>query len=207
MPPFPPVPGGPGAPKKPRPAWLIPALIGGGAVLLVIVLIAGIAIVKSVGGGGDTGSPGATVKAYFAALQAGDAKKALSYGKEAPASTELLTDDVLRKQRELAPIKDLKIVSETDGYMGSVHLTVTIGAVSTATEAWTLGDIGVGLMAWLNIIGILVLQNAAFTALRDFERQQKMGIDPQFDPTPLGIVNATFWEERAASRRADPVDA
>ncbi|MGC5023788.1 hypothetical protein ACLQ3K_03455 [Tsukamurella sp. DT100] len=136
VPPFPPAPGapgapgGPGAPKKPRPAWLIPALIGGGAIALVIVLIAGIAIAKSVGGGGDTGSPGATVKAYFAALQAGDAKKALSYGKEGPASTELLTDEMLRKQRELAPIKDVKIVSETDGFMGSVHLTVTIGEVS-----------------------------------------------------------------------------
>ncbi|KXO99124.1 DUF4878 domain-containing protein [Tsukamurella pseudospumae] len=128
---FPPA---PGAPKKPRPGWLIPALIGGGAVLLVIVLIAGIAIVKSVGGGGDTGSPGATVKAYFAALQAGDAKKALSYGKEAPASTELLTDEVLRKQRDLAPIKDLKIVSESGGYMGTVHLTVTIGQVSYDEE-------------------------------------------------------------------------
>lgn len=88
-----------------------------------------------------------------------------------------------------------------------ILVSVTIGAVSTAEDAWAMGDLGVGLMAWLNIIGILVLQNAAFTALRDFERQQKMGIDPQFDPTPLGIVNATFWEERAASRRADPVDA
>lgn len=127
MPAFPPA---PGAPKKPRPAWLIPALIGGGAVVLVIALIAGIAIVKSVGGGGDTSSPGGTVKAYFAALQAGDAKKALSYGKEAPASTELLTDEVLRKQRDLAPIKDLKIVSESGGFMGSVHLTVNIGDVA-----------------------------------------------------------------------------
>ncbi|WP_248489031.1 hypothetical protein [Tsukamurella sp. PLM1] len=128
--------GGPGpqGPTKPRPAWLIPALIGGAAVLLVIVLIAGIALVKSVGGSGDSGSPGATVKAYFAALQAGDAKKALSYGKEAPASTELLTDEILRKQRDLAPIKDLKIVSETGGYMGQVHLTVTIGEVAYDEE-------------------------------------------------------------------------
>ncbi|MBS4104720.1 alanine:cation symporter family protein, partial [Tsukamurella paurometabola] len=85
--------------------------------------------------------------------------------------------------------------------------SVAIGAVSTAKDAWAMGDLGVGLMAWLNIIGILVLQNAAFTALRDFERQQKLGVDPQFDPTPLGIVGATFWEERAADRRANPVDA
>lgn len=147
---FPPAPGGP---KKPRPAWLLPALIGGGAVVLVIALIAGIAIVKSIGGGGETGSPGATVKAYFAALQAGDAKKALSYGKEAPASTELLTDEVLRKQRDLAPIKDLTIVSETTGYSGTVHLTVTIGEVAydeelnleKVGEAWKLTNAAVQL--------------------------------------------------------------
>lgn len=136
---------GPGAPKKPRPNWLIPALIGGAAVVLVIVLIAGIAIVRSVGGGGggDSSSPGDTVKAYFAALQAGEAKKALSYGKEAPGSSDLLTDEILRKQRDLAPIKDLKIVSETAGYTGSVHLTVTIGDVAY-DEQLNLEKVGEG---------------------------------------------------------------
>lgn len=137
-PPFPP---SPGAPKKPRPGWLIPALIGGGAVLLVIVLIAGVAVVKSIGGGGGAGSPGGTVKAYFAALQARDAAKALSYGKEAPASTELLTDEILRKQRDLAPIKDLTIVSESAGFAGTVHLTVTIGEVAYDEEL-TLEKVG-----------------------------------------------------------------
>lgn len=34
-----------------------------------------------------------------------------------------------------------------------ILVSVVIGAVSTAAEAWVLGDIGVGLMAWLNIIG------------------------------------------------------
>lgn len=127
---------GPGlapAPKSPRPSWLLPTILGGGAVLLVIVLIAGVAIVRSLGGGSSEG-PGATVKAYFAALQAGDAKKALSYGKEAPASTELLTDELLKKQTQIAPIKDLKIVSETDSYLGQVHLTVTIGDVAYDEE-------------------------------------------------------------------------
>ncbi len=68
------------------------------------------------------------------------------------------------------------------------------GCVSTASDAWTLGDIGVGLMAWLNIIGILVLQQPAFAALRDYERQKKQGLDPVFDPHALGITGATFWE-------------
>jgi AGCS family alanine or glycine:cation symporter len=71
---------------------------------------------------------------------------------------------------------------------------VVQGAVSTATEAWTLGDIGVGLMAWLNIIGILILQQPAYKCLRDYERQKKAGLDPAFDPIALGIKGATFWE-------------
>ncbi|MDP0399076.1 hypothetical protein [Tsukamurella strandjordii] len=131
MPPQYPMPG-PAAPKAPRPRWLLPSLLGGGAVLLVIILIAGVAIVRSAGGSSD--SPGDTVKAYFAALQAGDAKKALSYGKEAPATTDLLTDEVLRKQTALAPIKDVTIVSSSADTFGKVHLTVTIGEVAYDEE-------------------------------------------------------------------------
>ncbi|WP_349829343.1 alanine/glycine:cation symporter family protein [Brevibacterium litoralis] len=67
------------------------------------------------------------------------------------------------------------------------------GATTTATEAWALGDIGVGLMAWFNILGILVLQVPALKALRDYERQKKSGLDPRFDPATLGIRNADFW--------------
>lgn len=74
--------------------------------------------------------------------------------------------------------------------------SVVSGAVSTATDAWTLGDIGVGLMAWLNIIGIIILQQPAYKALRDYEQQKKQGLDPIFDPIPLGIVGAKFWETR-----------
>ncbi|GAB10470.1 sodium/amino acid symporter [Gordonia araii NBRC 100433] len=72
--------------------------------------------------------------------------------------------------------------------------SVLFGAVSTAKDAWALGDIGVGTMAWLNLIGILILQRPAFKALRDYEEQRKRGIDPVFDPRKLGIVGATFWE-------------
>ena len=77
-----------------------------------------------------------------------------------------------------------------------VLVSVAIGAVSTASEAWTLGDIGVGLMAWLNIVGIIILQQPAYKALRDYEKQKKEGVDPIFDPLALGIPGATFWETR-----------
>ncbi|MGB3353803.1 MAG: alanine/glycine:cation symporter family protein [Mycobacterium sp.] len=75
-----------------------------------------------------------------------------------------------------------------------ILVSVTIGAVSSASEAWTLGDIGVGLMAWLNIVGIIILQQPAYKALWDYEKQKKQGLDPTFDPVALGIVGATFWE-------------
>lgn len=84
-----------------------------------------------------------------------------------------------------------------------ILVSVVVGAVSTASEAWTLGDIGVGLMAWLNIIGILILQQPAYKALRDYERQKKSGLDPVFDPKALNIVGATFWESYEPSSRKD----
>ena len=33
----------------------------------------------------------------------------------------------------------------------------------------------------------------ALIALRDYERQKKLGVDPVFDPDALGIRNADFW--------------
>ncbi|WP_449284165.1 alanine/glycine:cation symporter family protein [Luteimonas qiangzhengi] len=77
---------------------------------------------------------------------------------------------------------------------------VTFGCVRTAGMAWTLGDIGVGLMAWLNLIAILILQKPALVALRDYEVQKKMGLDPTFDPLKLEIRNADFWVGKAAGK-------
>ena len=72
---------------------------------------------------------------------------------------------------------------------------VTFGTLRSAGAAWALGDIGVGLMAWLNIIAILILQKPALAALRDYEARKKAGKDPQFDPEALGIRNAGFWNK------------
>ncbi|MGV0852942.1 alanine/glycine:cation symporter family protein [Mycolicibacterium phlei] len=96
---------------------------------------------------------------------------------------------------------DMPVIRGTVGSNATMALqalilvSVVIGAVSTATEAWVLGDIGVGLMAWLNIIGIIILQKPAYQALWDYEKQKKAGLDPVFDPRALDIVGATFWED------------
>ncbi|GAB83387.1 alanine/glycine:cation symporter family protein [Gordonia rubripertincta] len=94
----------------------------------------------------------------------------------------------------LRPLRSTLGANLTLLLQAAILISVAYGAVSTAEDAWTLGDIGVGLMAWLNILGILILQQPAFKALRDYERQKKQGKDPIFDPVALGIVGATFWE-------------
>ena len=78
---------------------------------------------------------------------------------------------------------------------------VTYGSVKTAGAAWDLGDVGVGIMAWLNIVAILILQRPALLALKDYEAQKKAGKDPVFDPDALGIKNASFWQQRVADSR------
>jgi AGCS family alanine or glycine:cation symporter len=79
--------------------------------------------------------------------------------------------------------------------MGSVFY----GSVRTASLAWGLGDIGVGLMAWTNIVGILLLfivGQPALRALKDYEAQRKAGVETYtFDPEALGIKNADFWKK------------
>ncbi len=72
--------------------------------------------------------------------------------------------------------------------------SVLYGAVTSGGTAWGLGDIGVGIMAWLNIIAILILQKKAFITLKDYEKQKKEGKDPVFNPTKLGIKNTTEWD-------------
>ena len=78
-----------------------------------------------------------------------------------------------------------------------IILAVVYGTVRSASTAWALGDIGVGLMAWLNIVAILILQKPALLALRDYEAQKKAGKEPGFDPEALGIRNALFWQRPA----------
>ena len=73
---------------------------------------------------------------------------------------------------------------------------VFFGSLYEAKAMWDLGDIGVGTMAWLNIISILLLSRKAFKALKSYERQKKEDKDPIFNPKELGIEGAEFWESR-----------
>ncbi|MEH7180367.1 alanine/glycine:cation symporter family protein [Neobacillus vireti] len=102
------------------------------------------------------------------------------------------------KQRKLA-MTILKLI-----LLGSVFY----GSVRTAETAWAMGDIGLGIMVWLNLIAILLLFKPANIALKDYEEQLKQGKDPEFNSTALGIKNAEFWangykkEEKDEEKRA-----
>ncbi|MEO4048637.1 alanine/glycine:cation symporter family protein [Pseudomonas sp. CAU 1711] len=76
--------------------------------------------------------------------------------------------------------------------LGIIAATV-YGTVRSATLAWDLGDLGVGLMAWLNIIAIVLMHKIAYVCLKDYEAQKKEGKDPVFHPEKLGIKNADYW--------------
>ena len=73
---------------------------------------------------------------------------------------------------------------------------VFFGSLYEAKAMWDLGDIGVGAMAWVNIIAILLLSPKAFKALKSYERQKKEGKEPKFDPKEIGAKGADFWEEK-----------
>ena len=51
-------------------------------------------------------------------------------------------------------------------------LMTVFGALKEANVIWQLGDIGVGITAWINVIALLLLCPQAIKALREFEKTQ-----------------------------------
>lgn len=77
-----------------------------------------------------------------------------------------------------------------------VIASAVFGAIKAADLAWAMGDLGVGLMAWCNVIAIWILHKPAVKALRDYERQKKekgSGRYAVYHPDPKELPNATFW--------------
>jgi AGCS family alanine or glycine:cation symporter len=74
--------------------------------------------------------------------------------------------------------------------LGAAYFTAT----NKMTLAWDMADIGVGLMAWLNLIAILLLQAVALKAFNNYEDQLKSGVNqPVFNPDKLKIKNTKEW--------------
>ncbi len=69
------------------------------------------------------------------------------------------------------------------------------GAVRETNVIWQLGDIGVGLLAWINVIALLILCPKAIRALKDYESRLKAGEkNPEYHPSDIG-PDPGVWEE------------
>ncbi|MFB1298705.1 hypothetical protein ACAG24_024655 [Mycobacterium sp. pW049] len=137
-PPGPPT--GYGPPVRRRNNALIAGIAGGALALVVIVVVAFTLSSRGEGAGGasagPSGSPAEVVTAYLEALRDGDAEKALSYSKAEPASTDFLTDAVLRKQNAEMPISDIRILDRDEGRpnFGFSTLKVAVNFGDTISE-------------------------------------------------------------------------
>jgi AGCS family alanine or glycine:cation symporter len=61
--------------------------------------------------------------------------------------------------------------------------------------AWFWGDLGVGAMAWINIIALIFLHNKGLILLKDYEKQAKAGKDPIFNPADYpNWENVDIWK-------------
>lgn len=74
----------------------------------------------------ETSVAAQTAISYLEALSRGDAQKALSYSRKAPADTTLLTDEILGKQIAKWPISDIRIVEMKGDEKTSAKLYMTV---------------------------------------------------------------------------------
>ncbi|GAA5069236.1 alanine:cation symporter family protein [Nocardia callitridis] len=73
---------------------------------------------------------------------------------------------------------------------------VFVGSVVNAELLWAAGDIGLGLIAWVNLVCLVSLFPLVRKVYQDYERQRTLGYDPIFDPKALGIEGTDFWERQ-----------
>lgn len=73
-------------------------------------------------------------------------------------------------------------------------IMVFVGTITSADIVWNFGSAAVGAMAWFNVIAILMLTKPGVATLKDYEAQKKLGLDPIFIPSKLGIKGAEIWD-------------
>lgn len=83
---------------------------------------------------------------------------------------------------------------------------VFLGAVADAGLIWALGDIGLGVITWINVLSLLFMFPLVRKIYRDYEGQRRQGKDPAFDPIALGIPHADFWTSSHHWSELEPTD-
>lgn len=162
-------------PKKGLPTGAIIGIIAGGVVLILLIVAGVIAIGaltsrgSSGGSGASNASPGAissapeAVEEYLTALSEGDAERAGAFV-DATSGNTLLTDEVLAKSNELAPITNIVVDEETTGDDDMemvVSATFDVGdeTVSRTFLVWHYSD------EWQIFDGLVNISLSAFDGL------------------------------------------
>ncbi|UHA74381.1 alanine/glycine:cation symporter family protein [Paenibacillus sp. 481] len=94
---------------------------------------------------------------------------------------------------------NIEFITQRKGWLLAYRLGVTamivIGSVAKVSLVWDLADMFMGLMAFINLIVIALLGKYAFAALKDYQRQRKLGQEPVFyaDTIPE-LKNVECWD-------------
>jgi AGCS family alanine or glycine:cation symporter len=80
-----------------------------------------------------------------------------------------------------------------------------VGALIALQAVWLFADLAMGIMALINLVALFRLARWATGALRDWERQHKLGVSPAFDPTSADLprpLEGDAWRPGATSAPA-----
>ena len=71
---------------------------------------------------------------------------------------------------------------------------VFVGAIASAGLVWDTADLAQGLMVITNVPSILILGGVAIKCFKDYEKQKKAGVNPEFKAADIGLKQKTdFW--------------
>ncbi|WP_231444261.1 alanine/glycine:cation symporter family protein [Brevibacterium zhoupengii] len=88
----------------------------------------------------------------------------------------------------------------------SILVVCFVSCVVDAGAVWAVGDMGYATLGVINFLALIFLSRIALKALKDFDQQRKLGLNPVFDPRRLGIKHADFWEELRDAEELSPVN-
>jgi AGCS family alanine or glycine:cation symporter len=80
------------------------------------------------------------------------------------------------------------------------------GVLMENESLWAMGDIGVGIMAWINIIAILLMCKQVKAIMKDFEEQDRLGVEPCFDPADFSIKDSSGAWTKYAEKKKDQIN-
>ncbi|MEU2940089.1 alanine/glycine:cation symporter family protein [Nocardiopsis alba] len=79
-------------------------------------------------------------------------------------------------------------------FRSAVLVFIFLGSIAPLTLVWNIADVAMGVMAVVNLVALAPLSGIAFRLLRDYSRQLRNGLDPQFTLAKMpDLQNVEAW--------------